>query len=183
MSVDLGQNGPTPYITIAGTQLPLPPSARLDLAYQWSFSRPANSVTPIRDIVAVPGTYIEIVLSVSTFLTTSSTVATRYVLVNFDVTDLAAVQVSAPFTQGASLGVSYNFMVGSSAYGGSNTLGGFAPLPAIALLPGSSWFVGAEFAVTGDVMGMMSATTIRIPTGPNAARPTQPDPLAVPLLT
>lgn len=154
------------YLQIAGTQVTVPDYCRLDLAYenQYMFGTlGAGSIATQQ----ISGNYVEIVTGAFFTLTTDSQVSSRICF--FDVRDGSNNTLVATYaggTQAASLVVTYAMNIGLPYPTGTTPgLANFG-LPVFACLPGVTFRFGASGRTSGDVMSAVTATVLRIPTGP-----------------
>jgi hypothetical protein len=157
---------PTQIVTVAGTALPIPATARLDLAYLYDYDL-SGGTTSSAFAVAVGGDYIEVPLSAAATLTTDGTAGTRLVrLFIVDETRSVVIRIPAPGNQGPGVVYTYQYLVGTGAsyLGAGNIL--LSVLPPVALVAG--WSIEMDntgHAGAGDAWTNQQLQVIRVPTG------------------
>lgn len=172
----------TPYITLGGTEIPLPPNARKDLAFVYTYYFPQATGSLFFDVF-VPSTYYEIPLYCNVFYSPDSAAGSRSVY--FQATDEHGYIVSvfpAPGTLAPNNSANFSFILGAGQ-GNTGTDGNFqAQLPAVVGHGKWQWIVGAENGDSLDHWDVGILAVIRIPTG-GAGGPVSPSFIATPLLT
>lgn len=165
------------FLTIAGTEVPLPNYARPELAF--GVTTNGGTLTPGATFTySVSGNFVEVVTAVFGIFQTSATVANRVVLVQ--ITDASGVEVAStppPSQQAASLTITYSFLASATqAYGpvGSTTI---VPLPIVALYPGAKVQLTVANIQVDDQLKNVAVTSIRVPTGSVG-----PEPVTEPLV-
>jgi hypothetical protein len=152
-------------LQIAGTQLPLPDYARIDLAYSQT-TVPGTQPNGTAYTYSVVGRNLEVITNVFFNLTTSSAIANRAVQVVFN--DQAGNNLAiavAPTAQTASLTVYYTYSVGTSnAYGpvAGDAVVGLSPL---VLDSGYTMQISVNGMDSGDQIRTPAVVALRIPTG------------------
>lgn len=178
----LGERAPSKYITVAGTELPLPPNARVDLAYQWEYDPTPVSNTVGFDIT-VGGDYFEIPLSFrATFTTDNVTSGSR--AVRFAIRDQNGIIVAAtlpPAVQAMNTTFIYFGLFGLSYPPAPILTEMQMPIPTVVAQPGWEHLLSAFGSNgTNDAFTVETFTVLRIPTGP--PEPTATPSVATPLL-
>lgn len=179
-----GGTAPSRFITLLGTQIPLLPDARPDLAYVVYFAEPNATMGSRGFTVNVPGSYYEVPLTVSFTYTTNGTAGSRQPQIAYVLGANGSIAAHSLVAQPASTSVAYDFALGQPTASTSLTVTAVnAPLLPVVVPSGFSWSLAVQGVVAGDTVSGIQLSSMRIPTGPNADTQQQNDPLAAPLLT
>lgn len=163
---------PTIFYNVAGTDFPLPPDARLDLAYLWT-----QTFDPVSYYVGfqyvVDGNYYEIPVHISGRLTASAQAGTRGVAIDVNDSSQVTIAVVPAFaSQGSNVARLYEFQLGAGTSYGPVGLTIYTGIPPLLLHPQYELdFLTASGGQTNDAWDDLQLTTIRIPNGPAPTRP------------
>jgi hypothetical protein len=174
---------PSIWTAVAGTDLPLPPGVRRDLAYVWDDELgDGDSLSAFT--YTTSGDFVEVPLFMSAVLTTSAAGGVREAAVVFHTVGAApTITAAAVATQGASLSYLYTWTIGTAA--GYGPVGNTVATPLLpVLLTGGDFFTVLTISGTqaGDQWTASFVRTIRVPSGPALELAAAPA-TAVPLLT
>lgn len=177
---------PTQFLSVGGTQLPLPPDARPELSYLWTERIGLAGSVP--QLVTVPGHYYDVPFVMYAQLVSSSASGdgVAVVFIVEDASPKPVLTVVSPQRQAYNTNYNYAAYVGGGAAYATSAGGPTPtditdvafPIPPMVVPP--SWQWGLTTAVDEDGLqwGQVYFTSIRIPSG----SPTVPAPPSTPTL-
>lgn len=162
---------PSQFYSIAGTELPLPPSARLDLAYLYTYIF-GTVVGAFGFQTTIDGAVYEIPINLHMDIATPSGGGSRaFYFLRYDSDGNVVSSIPTPALQPVLTTYQYDFYVGAGTAYGPVANGVVVALPPMLGQPGEQWATEASVVATNSTWSEQYLQVIRIPTGPQASRP------------
>lgn len=183
----------TQYMTVGGTQVPLPPGARVDLAYQTDLT-PQNNGFGNSFYNNTTGDYL-ILLSFTLLFRANAVAGTRtfyaamYPFVGSNTANAVwlmptgvAVTENVYVEASYMAGLAASYSATSTDFSGAVRVYAGVPLPPAVMLPGYAVYASGAGPSVDSVVSASTILAIRVPSGPNDAAAAAPPPFTAPAL-